>query len=96
MTTVSTARTPCQDLTDPDRFFGNALEQRRVRHICAPCPVRLQCLVRALELRVDDGLWGGMTHAERQALRRRHPETDDWQTFLFGNLLKSAGQENHT
>ncbi|WDZ90599.1 WhiB family transcriptional regulator [Nocardiopsis sp. HUAS JQ3] len=94
MTASTTARTPCQDLTDPDRLFGNALQQRRARHICAPCPVRLTCLAQALDLRVDTGLWGGMTHSERQALRRRHPEVDDWRVFLIHNLLTTAREDS--
>ncbi|WP_150246326.1 WhiB family transcriptional regulator [Nocardiopsis quinghaiensis] len=97
MTTVITApRIPCQDLPDSEHLFGNALQQRRVRHVCAPCPIRVDCLARALTERADIGLWGGLTHAERQALRRRHPQVSDWFAFLARNPAVPVGKDNRT
>lgn len=42
--------------------------------ICAQCPVREDCLEFALITRQDDGVWGGLTGAERRRLRRRRRE----------------------
>ncbi|WP_236572081.1 WhiB family transcriptional regulator [Nocardiopsis sp. FR4] len=79
---LTDARASCRDLPDPDRMFGDTLQQRRARHICAPCPIRRTCLAEALDLRIDIGLWGGMTARERRALRRRNPQVNDWHTHL--------------
>ncbi|KUN86454.1 WhiB family transcriptional regulator [Streptomyces griseoruber] len=35
------------------------------------CPVREQCLDRAMDTDQALGVWGGTTEAERRALRRR-------------------------
>jgi len=58
----------CRDL-DPGVFRpdpGELHATQRARDICARCRVRLECL--ALALRTDnlDGIWGGMTAAERE------------------------------
>ena len=37
----------------------------------APCPVRLQCLWYAVETDEVHGIWGGMSHRERNALVRK-------------------------
>jgi WhiB family redox-sensing transcriptional regulator len=43
--------------------------------VCAACPVRAQCLDYALEIgEVTEGIWGGMTPAERQAEQIRRNE----------------------
>ncbi|MFI6578063.1 WhiB family transcriptional regulator [Nocardiopsis sp. NPDC050513] len=81
-TPLTDSRASCRDLPDPDRLFGNTLQQRRARHICAPCPIRTACLAEALELRIDSGLWGGMTARERRALRLNNPQVDDWRAHL--------------
>jgi WhiB family redox-sensing transcriptional regulator len=39
--------------------------------ICATCPVREACLEFALVTRQEDGIWGGLTEAERRRIRRR-------------------------
>lgn len=38
---------------------------------CAGCPVRTQCLKAALERDEEHGIWGGLTHLERKAVKRR-------------------------
>lgn len=43
----------------------------RARHICADCPVRTECATYALHHRIDDGIWGGLTEANRRTLQRR-------------------------
>jgi WhiB family redox-sensing transcriptional regulator len=46
--------------------------QRRAKRICAPCPVRLECLRYALETREPHGIWGGLTVTERRDLLAKH------------------------
>jgi hypothetical protein len=36
-----------------------------------PCPIRTQCLWYAIEEDIDHGIWGGMSHRERNALVRK-------------------------
>lgn len=36
-----------------------------------PCPVRRQCLLWAIQNDEEHGLWGGMSHRERNALVRK-------------------------
>ena len=35
------------------------------------CPVRLQCLFYSEEMDEQHGIWGGMSHRERNALKRK-------------------------
>ena len=35
------------------------------------CPVRKQCLLYAEEMEDTHGIWGGMSHRERNALKRK-------------------------
>jgi len=39
--------------------------------VCRHCPVMEQCLQYALENRIDEGVWGGLTEAERRRIHRR-------------------------
>lgn len=39
--------------------------------VCAACPVAEACLQYALSTNQTEGVWGGMTGAERRRLRRR-------------------------
>jgi WhiB family transcriptional regulator, redox-sensing transcriptional regulator len=66
----------------PDVLFVEGKAQREAREVCAGCPVRVDCLVDALDHRVDFGVWGGMTERERRALLRRHPEVTSWRERL--------------
>ena len=40
----------------------------RARDICASCPVRLDCLDYALQIREPHGIWGGLSEAARKSL----------------------------
>lgn len=57
--------------TDPELFFpekgGSTLSAKR---ICEACPVRMDCLLEALANDYVDGIWGGLSPKERQALKR--------------------------
>jgi WhiB family redox-sensing transcriptional regulator len=60
---------------DPELFFpagtsGPAIEQmNEAKAVCRRCPVSSACLNYALTTGQNDGVWGGMTEAERRALR---------------------------
>ena len=43
----------------------------RAKEVCGGCPVRQPCLDWALEVGVDDGIFGGLTARERRTLKRR-------------------------
>ncbi len=63
----------CRD-TDPDVFFPESKTSAAAtaaKTICNACPVRVQCLDMALTERIDDGIYGGTTAAERQRIRER-------------------------
>jgi WhiB family redox-sensing transcriptional regulator len=51
----------------PDMWFSEDSEdQRRARMVCKRCPVQRECLLHALAVSEDDGMWGGLLPAERQ------------------------------
>ncbi|MFE0858598.1 WhiB family transcriptional regulator [Streptomyces mutabilis] len=58
---------------DPDLFFpGTVADDERIRlakGICSSCTVRATCLEAALECRDAVGVRGGLTEAERRAVR---------------------------
>ena len=66
--------------SDPELFFpigtttDNALAQLdEAKRVCAGCPVRAACLRWALALGLDGGVFGGLSEAERRAIKRRAP-----------------------
>lgn len=67
----SNLRVPCDD--DPEMFFSShATVQKKAKAICnSLCPIRIECLERALKLNETTGVWGGMGVAERISLKRR-------------------------
>jgi WhiB family redox-sensing transcriptional regulator len=78
---AATARSPdwtdeaaCRH-TDPELFFpdgtaGPALCQvAQAIRVCESCPVRMPCLVFAVEHSPGFGVWGGTTPEERRAIR---------------------------
>lgn len=62
---------------DPDLFFPKGAEGPWVlvideaKAVCRRCPVIEECLRWALEERIDDGVFGGMTAPERHSILRR-------------------------
>lgn len=67
-------RAACHGL--PDHFFFPPPKVRTfeaTRRVCAGCEVRAECLVYALN-HEDNGIWGGLTEAERRALKRNQKE----------------------
>jgi WhiB family redox-sensing transcriptional regulator len=70
--------------TDPEELFADSAAQNRAKTVCAGCPVRLECLVEALDNRIEWGVWGGMSERERRALLRRRPHVASWKKVLAG------------
>ncbi|MQS16313.1 WhiB family transcriptional regulator [Streptomyces kaniharaensis] len=62
---------------DPELFFpignrGPALLQiEQAKAVCNRCPVRPECLLRALKTSQETGVWGGVSADELCAIRRR-------------------------
>ncbi|WP_406359460.1 WhiB family transcriptional regulator [Streptomyces sp. NBC_01544] len=68
--------------SDPEGLFDAAAGQNRAKAVCTGCPVRIECLVEALDNRIEFGVWGGMTERERRALLRRRPGVTSWRQVL--------------
>jgi len=49
---------------DPDLFFGAT--EAEAKAVCAGCPVKVDCLIYAVENDILHGVWGGRTPAERK------------------------------
>lgn len=67
---------------EPDALFVSGAAQRQARILCSECPVRIECLVDALDHRVPFGVWGGMTERERRALLRTRPDVESWREVV--------------
>ncbi|MGA4669939.1 WhiB family transcriptional regulator [Propionibacteriaceae bacterium Y1923] len=65
-----------------DDLFPEGKQQKRAAAICIGCPVRQDCLIEALDNRLEWGIWGGLTERERRALLRQHPEVTSWGEVL--------------
>jgi WhiB family redox-sensing transcriptional regulator len=52
-----------------------------------PCPVRLECLWSAIDSDEQHGIWGGMSHRERNALvrkwQRKHKHEMTLKEYVF-------------
>ena len=64
------AEAKCIGLTDV-MFSSDEFSQLRAKQICSSCPVAVPCLVHALDRREPEGVWGGLTTTEREAVRKR-------------------------
>ncbi|MEY9870870.1 hypothetical protein ABH931_000324 [Streptacidiphilus sp. MAP12-33] len=59
---------------DPETFFpvsdghASSAQVAHAKAVCAPCPVRRRCLREALRLGDTEGIWGGLTAAERREM----------------------------
>lgn len=63
----------CADVEDKDLFFPDNRTQEaerlhQLKAICASCIHSKECLEYALEKQIPDGIWGGSTPAERNAV----------------------------
>lgn len=56
---------------DPDVFYPErGGDTRQIKAVCAECPVALECLNYALEMRETHGMWGGKSERERRRIRK--------------------------
>jgi WhiB family redox-sensing transcriptional regulator len=57
---------------DPELFYPRRGEASApAKAVCAPCPVRAECLEFALVGTEQFGIWGGLSERERQRVRSR-------------------------
>lgn len=89
-----TAYASCSGCAD-DLFVEGAARQRTAREVCAACPVRLECLVDALDHAISFGVWGGLTERERRALTRRFPGVTSWEEVVAGMSLDELVDAAH-
>lgn len=60
----------CRDIDDPDLFFPSPGDSPvPAQSICAGCGVSTECREYALAVAEPHGVWGGMTEADRKAVR---------------------------
>lgn len=65
-------RPACLD-HDPELFFPHPGDVRRTelaKEVCAGCPARLTCLVRAIENHEQHGVWGGVVLAGKRLTKK--------------------------
>lgn len=60
-------RAACSD-SDADFFPKVGQNARPAKAVCDECPVKLACLTWAIEQRINDGVFGGLTPHERYRL----------------------------
>ena len=64
-------RAACRDV-DPELFYPvSETDDGPAKAICDRCPVRPQCLNRAIETGEAFGVWGGTNPRERKKIRER-------------------------
>lgn len=57
---------------DPNVFFpGRGASMATAKAFCRECPVRVECLMFAMNNGEKFGVWGGLSERERRRLRRR-------------------------
>ena len=62
---------PCH-LSDPELFFSEAKSDiERAKSLCAPCPVRSECLEGALSRGEPCGVWGGELFLDGEVIAER-------------------------
>jgi WhiB family redox-sensing transcriptional regulator len=59
----------CANISEPDIFFDHTLTEV-AKTICVDCPVKNECLLMALNLNMDTGVFGGLSEAERKLLKK--------------------------
>jgi WhiB family redox-sensing transcriptional regulator len=62
---------------DPDKFFPDDGNYEYAKGVCATCTVKLICLEYAMQHKIKDGIWGGVTPEQRKKARRRQKLRND-------------------
>ena len=88
------ARALCRQV-DPELFYaegdGAMARTAEAKKVCQRCPVRLECLQRALDDNERYGVWGGMSERERLNLQRPNaPHQCEWPGCVRGFSNRSA------
>ena len=89
----------CSGIEDPDIFFPNRNKDTykqvaaQAKEYCFgvggkdPCPIRVKCLWQAVESDEQHGIWGGLSHRERNALvrkwQKKYKSTMTLKEFIF-------------
>lgn len=76
--------------SEPDLLFVPGAEQHRAKRICEHCPVKLDCLVEALDHRIEYGVWGGLTERQRRVVLASRPDLESWRPVLEA-VVRTAG-----
>ncbi len=64
---------PCR-VEDPELWFAESPQDvEAAKALCAPCPVRAECLAGALERREPWGVWGGELVIAGEVVARKRP-----------------------
>ena len=64
---------PCR-VADPELFFADTpADLEFAKTLCAPCPVRAECLAGALERAEPWGVWGGEILERGVVIPRKRP-----------------------
>ena len=64
---------PCQS-TDPEIFFPDSMDTKKIalaKSFCNKCKGQTECLSFAMSNKIQYGVWGGLTEAERYSLKRK-------------------------
>lgn len=72
--TPSFPNAACSDINNPDQFYPETKEELAnvlpaIRKLCGGCVHQTECLQFALDESIGDGIWGGLTPAERKRIR---------------------------
>ncbi|MFF8716188.1 WhiB family transcriptional regulator [Streptomyces sp. NPDC015184] len=71
-------RTPCHGrsalFVHPIRSTPTKADSTEAKALCAQCPIRAACADHAIRRGETDGIWGGLTPAERADRARRRPD----------------------
>jgi WhiB family redox-sensing transcriptional regulator len=66
-------RAACRGAPTPLFFPDDGTSADEALQVCRRCPVRADCATYALTIPGLEGIWGGLTEADRQRHRRRNP-----------------------
>lgn len=54
--------------SDGERGVSRQRREQKAKQFCAPCPVRIQCLLHSLRFQEPYGVWGGIAESERHRI----------------------------
>lgn len=77
----SWADAECSDMTDLFFSEDDPSAEQEAKSICARCHLKSACLDTAIFNDEQDGIWGGMTYAERKSLKFKQKKS-------FNDLLR--------